>query len=248
MSYSKFAYLYDDLMKDAPYSDWIRITKELIKKYDINPNSIVDLGCGTGNITLLLSKEGYNLIGIDLSSDMLAVAYEKIHSQKLSVSLLEQNMKEFELAHTVDLVISFCDSMNYLNGFEEVRETFKRVYTNLNYGGYFIFDMHSPYKITDVFKDQTFAWNDEAISVIWQTEVDNSSLMVEHDLSFFVELEDGLYERINETHKQQTYTSDTISELLSETGFELLELFADFNINHLDNQSERIFYVAKKNS
>lgn len=77
MSYNKIAYLYDELMDEAPYEEWIEFTKATIQKFDMKIKTIIDLGCGTGNILIPFSKEGYKIIGVDNSSDMLAMAGEK---------------------------------------------------------------------------------------------------------------------------------------------------------------------------
>lgn len=246
MNYNKFAYIYDDLMKDAPYEEWVEITEKIIAKYNLNPDEIVDLGCGTGNIAIPLSRNGYHLIGLDLSEEMLAIAYDKMQESNITFPLINQNMKEFQLPNQVDLIISYCDSLNYLAGIEEIKETFRKVYDNLKDNGFFIFDMHTPYKIKEVFKDNTFAWNDKEISVIWLPEVDETNLIVEHDLTFFVQAEDNYYEKFNEIHRQQTYTMDTVKRVLEETGFELLETFADFQMVLVGETSERVFYVCRK--
>ncbi|OEF99005.1 hypothetical protein BHF71_10260 [Vulcanibacillus modesticaldus] len=245
MSYKKFAYVYDQLMKDAPYDEWIKFTKEIISKYKINPKIIVDLGCGTGSIAIPLSKEGFQVIGVDLSTDMLSIAYEKMMLNNTSFPLLEQDMKDFNLNTTVDLIISYCDSLNYLEGIDALRQTFVQVYKHLKSDGYFIFDMHSPHKITNVF-NQTFAWNEEDISVIWLTDVDEVQLSVEHDLTLFVANLDGAYEKIHEVHQQRTYSVDTVVKLLEEVGFKPLDVFGDFSLGPVTEDTERIFYVARK--
>lgn len=246
MKYTKMAYIYDELMKDTPYNEWIRFTENIVEKYKLNPNKILDLGCGTGNISIPLSAKGYRVVGVDISEDMLAVANEKIIANNQSIQLLQQDMKELELLEPVDLVISYIDSINYLNGLEEVKQTFKQVSKNLNSNGYFVFDLHSPYKLTNLFNNQTFAWNDEEISVIWLTDVDEEGLTVEHDLTFFVENAEGHYEKFNEIHMQQTYTIDTIKAALSDADLTLVDTYSNFNLSPVSEESERIFYIAKK--
>ena len=246
MNYHKFAYIYDELMKDAPYEEWVKLTLQLIEKLGINPKNIVDLGCGTGNIAIPLSKQGYQLTGIDLSEDMLSVAYDKMQENQVMFPLFQQNMMELELPHLAELIVSYCDSLNYLNGMEEVKQTFKQVHQNLEEGGYFFFDMHSPYKITKIFNQHSFAWNDEDISVIWLTDVDDEKLTVEHNLTFFVAQEDHLYEKFHEVHMQQTYTIEQVNELLVETGYDLVATYGDFQLTPVTETTERIFYVAKK--
>lgn len=246
MNYNKFAYVYDRLMKGTPYHKWVKLTEEIIEKYKIAPNQIIDLGCGTGNIAIPLSLRGYNMIGIDLSADMLSIAYDKMISHHVSFPLIQQDMKELQIPDQTEMIISFCDSLNYLAGAEELKQTFIQVNKQLISGGYFIFDMHSPYKITKIFNQQSFAWNDEEISVIWLTDIDKEQLIVEHDLTFFVETTEDCFEKFQEIHKQQTYTIETVEKVLNETGFELIATYGDYQLQPVQETSERIFYIVKK--
>ncbi|MGD9679469.1 MAG: class I SAM-dependent methyltransferase, partial [Vulcanibacillus sp.] len=218
----------------------------IIDKYKINPKTIIDIGCGTGNISIPLSKLGYEMIGVDISTDMLAIAKEKMIANNVSFLLIEQDMLELDLGITVDLVISYCDSFNYLTDTDKIKKTFASIDKHLDLGGYFIFDLHSPYKITDIYNGQTYAWNDEDVSLVWLTDVNVDELTVEHDLTFFIKKEDGRYDRLQEIHQQKTYPVDVIKELLEETGFEVLDVFSDFALQPLTDTTERIFYVARK--
>lgn len=246
LMYNKFAYVYDHLMKDAPYSEWVSITEAIIEKYHISPKQIVDLGCGTGNIALPLRQSGYQMVGIDLSADMLSIAHDKMAAKNLSFPLIQQDMREFNLPNKAELIISYCDSLNYLDGIEDVKQTFIQVNKHLSSGGYFIFDMHSPYKILQIYNQNTFAWNDEDISVIWLPEVDENELIVEHDLTFFVKDSEACYEKFNEVHRQQTYSIKSVRKLLIDIGFEIIDIFGDFQLQPVNETTERIFYVARK--
>lgn len=246
INYNSFAYVYDQLMDEAPYEDWLDFTNTIIDKYNINPKKIIDIGCGTGNISIPLSKRGYEMIGIDISSEMLAIARHKMLSNNVSILLIEQDMRELELNDTANLVISYCDSFNYLADIEEVKNAFTRIHKHLEIGGYFIFDLHSPYKMTDIYNGQIYAWNDEDVSVIWLPDVNEMELTVEHDLTFFMKNESGSYNKFQETHYQKTYKVDDIKELLEETDFEVMNVYGDFQLQPVTNTTERIFYVARK--
>ncbi|MGD9676757.1 MAG: class I SAM-dependent methyltransferase [Vulcanibacillus sp.] len=245
-NYSSFAYVYDQLMSDAPYEEWIDFTNAIIEKYGINPKEIIDIGCGTGNLSIPLSKLGYEMIGVDLSNEMLAIAKEKMILNNVSFLLIEQDMLELDLDITAKLIISYCDSLNYLSGIEEIKTAFTKIHKHLGMGGYFIFDLHSAYKLTDIYNGQTYAWNDEDVSIIWLTDVNVTELTVEHDLTFFIKKEDGSYAKFQEIHNQRTYQVDVIKELLEETGFELLDVYGDFEQEPVTETTERIFYVARK--
>ncbi|UQZ76731.1 SAM-dependent methyltransferase [Niallia circulans] len=247
MSYEQFAYLYDRLMNDVPYEKWIQLIKKAAADYKVNGANLLDLACGTGELSIRLAQTGYNVTGIDLSEDMLSVAQAKTMEAGESVFYIEQDMSQLEGLPVFDLICICCDSINYLRTEEEVTNTFKSVYAHLDEKGLFIFDVHSLYKMNQLFINQTYTVNDEDLSLIWQCYEGEYPNSVEHDLSFF-ELDEasGMYRRYDELHFQRTYSVDQYSEWLEQTGFTLLKVEADFSQEILDEKAERIFFYCKK--
>jgi SAM-dependent methyltransferase len=250
-TYEHFAYLYDELMKDAPYDKWVQFVKEALVKYrsNLDPASIelLDLACGTGELSIRFAKEGFQVTGIDLSGDMLAVAQAKAVDAGVRIPFFEQDMAEFEAPGPFDVIGIFCDSLNYLQTEQEVKDTFGQALLHLKPGGLFIFDVHSIYKITQVFVNQTFALNDDHISYIWDSFPGEEANSVEHELSFFVLDEgSGKYDRHDELHFQRTFSVQHYSEWLTKAGFELLEVNADFEHVPPQSHSERVFFIAHK--
>lgn len=249
MSYEQFAYLYDELMQDAPYDEWVRFVKRKLVQYQVNGKSLLDLACGTGELSVRFAKEGFAVTGVDLSSDMLSVAQAKSQEAGFSLSFYEQNMAELEGHGTYDIIGIFCDSLNYLQSDEDVIHTFSNVFRHLKEDGIFIFDVHSIYKISEVFVNQTYCLSEDHLSYIWSSFAGDSPNSVEHELSFFVLDEStGKYDRFDELHYQRTYTTQQYSDWLKAAGFELLEVSADFEDAAPNHYSERIFFIAKKPS
>ncbi|OLS41621.1 class I SAM-dependent methyltransferase [Bacillus sp. MRMR6] len=247
MSYQQFAYLYDELMQDAPYSEWVRLVKDKQKKYNIEGKSLLDLACGTGELSVRLAKEGFSVTGIDLSSDMLAVAQAKAEAAGVTIPFYEQNMAELEGLDSFDVIGIFCDSLNYLPSAEEVIHTFSKVFQHLKAGGLFIFDVHSIYKINQVFINQTYAAADDHLSYIWNSFSGEQPNSVEHELSFFVlDEQSNKYDRVDELHYQRTYSVQQYTKWLAEADFELLEVSADFKDSEPQGDSERIFFITRK--
>ena len=110
-AYEGFASIYDIFMGDVDYDGWVEYIEKIWKKYKKEPKLIAELGCGTGNITGRLAKKGYDMIGIDISEEMLSVAREKAAEEGDDILYLLQDMTEFELYGTVDIILSLCDSM-----------------------------------------------------------------------------------------------------------------------------------------
>lgn len=246
MAYHHFAAVYDALMEDAPYDEWVEFAEKSIEKYHNKAKKILDIGCGTGQIAIPLAKKGYQVIGVDLSEDMLAIAGEKATKAKVSLPLFQQNMSELEGFSLIDVALIFCDSLNYLETKDEVKETFKRVYESLADNGLFLFDVHSVYKIETVFANHLFGSNEEECSFLWQCQKGDAPYSVEHDLTFFV-YDEGKnnYERFDERHKQRTFQVIEYEQMLVDAGFEICEKMYDFREVEQEN-NERILFIVKK--
>lgn len=247
MSYERFAYVYDDLMKDAPYEKWLELLLAKMEQYNVDGKHVLDLACGTGEFTVELAKHVFTVAGVDLSEEMLSMANDKAADAGLSLSFFQQNMAELEGLGTYDTVTLFCDSLNYLREEEDISKTFAGVYTHLREDGLFLFDVHSVYKMEKVFANQTFALSDEDVSYIWECFPGEAEHSVEHELSFFVrDEESGMYDRFDEFHYQRTYQASHYRALLEAAGFEVLELLSDLEDEPMHAETERILFVARK--
>jgi SAM-dependent methyltransferase len=245
MSYQQFAYLYDELMADAPYSKWLSFIKHAVSAYHPDANKLLDVGCGTGSMPILLAKEGFKVTGVDLSSDMLMIAREKAEKQNVNLSLFQQDMRELEGLGVYDCVTILCDSLNYILSEEEVKQTFLSAWNHLETNGLLLFDVHSLHKINDIFIGNTFGSNNENLSYIWQCYQGEYENTVEHDLSFFI-LNKEHYERYDELHIQRTYSAEDYTKWLKECQFEILSITADFENQDPEERSERILFIARK--
>ncbi|MBO8156014.1 MAG: class I SAM-dependent methyltransferase [Bacillaceae bacterium] len=247
MNYGNFAYIYDLLMEDAPYQDWVHFTEEMLEKVGFQPETIVDLGCGTGEITLRLAGKGFRMTGVDLSSDMLSVAAQKSFEQNLSIQWVKQDIRKLDTPIKYDLAISFCDVFNYLTEEEQLLNAFKRVFESLQEDGMFLFDVHSRSYINDFLAGKTFAEVYDEISYIWFCHPGELEDMVEHDLTFFLKTPNtGTYRRFQEYHVQRTFSPDVYKLCLHKSGFEVVGVYSDFQLQEPDDRSDRIFFVCRK--
>jgi ubiquinone/menaquinone biosynthesis C-methylase UbiE len=244
--YRDFAEYYDLLMQDAPYDEWIQWVRQVLDRYRIHPQVVADLGCGTGTLSLRLAEQGFRVYAIDASEDMLAVAEGKRTGHSRSLMFLQQDIRQLRLPTAVDLALSFCDTLNYLLEDEHVRQTFHAVFCQLNDGGIFVFDMHTPYKLKHRLGNQVFYEIRPEIAYIWESSFDENRCLVEYDLTFFAEVEDGLYRRFHERHLQRAYADEEIRQWLFDAGFQTVDLFADFRWEQPTETSERWFFVARK--
>lgn len=253
-AYSEFAYLYDTFMEDVPYDEWADLLSSLIRAYGENVNTIIDLGCGTGSLTMRLYDRGYTVYGIDYSEDMLSVASDKSFEAGKDILYINQDMRELSLSEKVDSIVSVCDCINYLLLDEDVIKTFKRVNKCLNKGGLFIFDFNTIYKYETVIGDTTIAENREDCAFIWENFYSSEDHLNEYDVTFFSKVEtdkpsiDGeeTFKRFTETHIQRGYTLDEMKYFIEKAGLKFVTALDEATRKEPTDESERIYIVARK--
>ena len=259
-SYTNFASVYDTFMDNVPYDEWAEYVTGILKEHGITEGLVCELGCGTGQMTRRLADAGYEMIGIDLSAEMLDVAreaeYDRVEDLEQSILYLQQDMCEFELYGTVAAIVSLCDSMNYITDEESLLQVFRLVNNYLDPGGLFLFDMNTEYKYKELLGNTTIAENREDASFIWENFFDEETGINEYDLTIFkkadLELEDedgsteALFERFTETHLQKAYSFDTIKRLLAEAGMEFVAVYGAGTKEAPKKDCERMYILARE--
>lgn len=267
-SYSAFAYVYDELMDNVPYDAWAEYLTDLLKENGVSEGIVCELGCGTGQMTRRLAEAGYDMIGIDLSEEMLDVAREQEYGMgyeateeaeelpdevfEPSILYLQQDMRSFELYGTVSAVVSICDSMNYMTSEEDLLQVFRLVNNYLEKDGVFIFDMNTEYKYKELMGDTTIAENREDVSFIWENLYDEEQKLNEYSLTIFAKAEQDeeegapLYEKYEEVHLQKAYSLEDVKRLLTEAGLQFVAAYDVLTKETPGPQCERMYIVAKE--
>ncbi|MCX7841700.1 MAG: class I SAM-dependent methyltransferase [Clostridia bacterium] len=243
--YKNLAYIYDKLMEDVSYKKWVDYVEEIFKLNKVKPGSVLDLGCGTGSFTLEMAKRGYEMIGVDLSCDMLSCARNKALAGGLDILFLNQDMTRFELYGTVDAVVCLMDSVNYITRKKDLKKMFRLVRNYLNPGGLFVFDVNTAYKLEKVLGNNIFYFVDDEVAYIWKNRFDRKTKICEFDLTFFVK-EGDVFRRHDETHYERAYTSEELKELLDTSGLRLLGVYDEMKFKPLRKVSQRAFFVCAK--
>ena len=245
-AYTSFARVYDLFMDNVPYEEWSEYIISLLTEAGIKDGLVADLGCGTGKMTRLLSKAGYDMIGIDNSGEMLEIAREHQYEEDDGILYLLQDMREFELYGTVRAVISICDSMNYLLEEADLLTVFKLVNNYLDPKGLFIFDLNTRYKYEILLGETTISENREEGSFIWDNYFDEEEGINQYDLTLFIREEGDLYRKYEETHFQRVYELETVKRLLKEAGLMFVAAYDAFTKEPAREDSERIYIIARE--
>ncbi len=243
--YGDFAVLYEKL-QDINYEAYADYIEEIFKKENIKPELVLDLACGTGTLTAIMAKRGYDMIGIDMSFEMLDIARDKMYEDNLDILYLNQDMTEFELYGTVDAIICSLDGVNYLTEDGDLLKMLKLVKNYLNPGGIMIFDINSEYKLSTVLGNNTFVTEEKDIFYVWQNEYDEKSKICYFNLDFF-EKNGNTYKRYTEEQAERAYSEAEIRCCAESAGLDVCGFFGEFGFESPTEKTERCFVVLKNN-
>lgn len=247
MQYKEFAYIYDRLMKpDINYGHVADFIENLFIKYDKNPELIADLACGTGNVTIPLAKRGYDMIGVDISEQMLSVAREKAINAGADILFLNQDISKLDLYGTCDAFLCMIDGLNYIIEPKKIENMFKTVKSCfINPGGLFIFDISSRYKLQNIIGNNTFIYDGDDVFYSWENKYAEKPALSKMYLNFFCKQRDGSYRRFYEEHLQRGHSVEELTKALKKAGFLNVEIFDGFSFAEPTEESERVLFVAQ---
>ena len=216
--YGDFAYYYDSLTHNVEYEKRAEYIYGLLAENGVGKGILLDLACGTGTLSLLLEKKGFDVLGVDASEDMLSVAQEKKMSGNSNAIFLCQKMQDLDLFGTIDAAVCTLDSINHVTDENDVKEILRKVALFMNDGGIFIFDVNTLYKHREILANNTFVYDTEEVFCVWQNTLCEDNV-VEIDLDFFELDEDGAYIRSSESFCEKAYPHEKIVEMLENAGF-----------------------------
>ncbi|MCC5895114.1 MAG: class I SAM-dependent methyltransferase [Alkalibacterium sp.] len=240
MSYNWFAKVYDQLMDDSLYEKWLEYT---LKHVPVD-HSLLELGCGTGILGILLKEKGYPITGLDLSEEMLSLAYDRQLESDTVFPLIQRNMMDLSELPEYDAVICYSDALCYMEDEEALLKVFKEVHSVLTADGVFLFDVHSPLQI-EAFMETSYHAEVDEIVFLWDSYEGEHDYSVEHHLTFFVETKEDTYERFEEIHKERTYLLEDYLRMLKTAGFKHVNVTGDFR-EELAGDSKRWFFDVRK--
>ncbi len=246
MAYDALSAAYDALMRDVSYEDVLKFWQAALQRRGLAPKTVLDLACGTGSFTLLLARAGYEVLGADLSEEMLTVAASKCADEENAPFFICQPMQELRLPRPVDWIVSCLDGINYLTDPGDCRETFRRCYESLTPGGVFSFDVKSEWNLRGM-DGQTYLDEDEDTFCVWRTDFDEEARVCCYGVDLFTR-EGALWTRGTEEHLQRAYTVEELTAYLTEAGFEKISVCGDLGQSEPNETTQRIFICAEKRS
>ena len=245
--YTSVAGVYDKLNSHFDYDAYASYLTAQIKKHELISSSLVlDLACGTGKMTLLLRDRGFDMTGVDLSEDMLAIARDTCYDKGIDdVLWLCQPMQGFELYGTVDACVCCLDSLNYLTKPADLKKCFELVHNYLIPNGVFVFDMNTPYRFEHIYAENDYVLESEGALVAWQNSYNKKSKICKFYLSIFEELENGSYQRSDEVQAERCYTKKQVADALKGAGFEILDIHGNLDGKIAEDSDEKWYFTAR---
>ena len=243
-AYEALAGVYDALTEDVGYERRADYLEKLFRRSQIPVHTVLDLACGTGEMTAILTERGYELIAADASPDMLARAREKAAGLAGEPPVfLNQSMPELDLYGTVDAAICCLDSLNYLTSPKEVQKTFQRLHLFIAPGGLLVFDINSIEKLASL-DGQVFLDETEDVYCVWRTEYEKRSRLCSYWMDIFIRRPDGGWDRSGEEHRQRGYAVDELRSWLMDAGFTRVRTFGDCRMAAPREKEQRIYFSA----
>lgn len=246
--YVNFADVYDQIMADVPYGMWTDYIANVWSLFSFSPTSVLDLACGTGNMSLLMARRGLQVTGVDSSPRMLGVARKKLSDEGLYAEFIEADMCSFTLREPVDAAISVFDSLNYLIEPEAVKAAFNSVHEALRPGGLFVFDINTPARLAMI-KKEVHLFEGYDHYVIWSDLYDPSRKWWRVQLTGFLKTpgpgDDG-WTRFDEVHHERAFPVADIAVWLGEAGFEVLAVYDACSFKPAHKSTSRAYFVARR--
>lgn len=243
--YDAFAPFYDrfvgasvDYGARAAYFDGI--LTPLLKKRGL----LLDLACGTGELSVALSGLGWEVIGADASEQMLSLAQQKAQAAGEDILFLHQRMEDLDLFGTVDACVCALDSLNHLTDSKLLRRALARAALFLCQGGIFVFDLNTPYKHRALLGDSCYVFEDRDAMCVWQNRTSRNQ--TEIALDFFVRQRDGRYTRSSERFVERAYSRGLVERLAASCGLRVLAVYGDDSLCAPHAKTERFIFVTQK--
>lgn len=246
MSYEYLADCYDFFTRDVDYPRWADYLERHFRTGKLPIHTVLDLACGTGTLTCMLAERGYDMTGVDLSEEMLAVAAEKGRALAGESPLfLHQSMDKLDLYDTVDACVCCLDSVNYVTSPAVLRRAFQRVRLFLTPGGMFLFDINTPSKLMGL-DGQLFMDESEDAACIWRADYSRRRRICTYGMDIFTRTEGDLWQRREEVHEEYAYTPEELTAYLKEAGFTDIRQFGNLKMRSPRPGEERVFFRARK--
>ena len=243
-AYKALAVSYDRLTNDVDYAAVVHFYEQILAAEDLHPRTVVDLACGTGSVSAILAEKGMTVTAVDMSEDMLTVAFDKTFDMENRPRFICQELQQLRLPRGVDLAVCALDSLDYITDPADCAEAIRRVYKALNPGGIFIFDVNTPQKL-HAMDGQIFIDEDDDVFCVWRGEFDEETNICSYGMDLF-QRTGNVWQRSFEEHREYAYSQGQLVGCLKDAGFTGISVFGDRRMGPPNESDQRIYIKARK--
>lgn len=238
-AFTKVAPYYEQLMASVPYRMWLGFLQLIWTKLEVEPQEILEVACGTGKMCRMLAKDGYNVVGVDVSQEMVEEARRLACNARLDIEYFVQDAAELELPHRFDAAFSFFDSLNNIVELDRFREAIRRIRLHLKPGAPFLFDVNTAYAFEHKMFDQSSMKPSDKLRYRWVSSWDSDSALCTIEMDFW-----NRSEHFHETHIQRAYTEEEIRQAMRDAGFARVQLYNAYSLEPPRKNSDRIHILG----
>lgn len=247
--YNEFAAIYAAGAYPQFSRQMAAVIPSLLTALKSQPKTLLDIACGEGTFAIAMAQQGFDVTGIDQSSEMLSIAKRKAKRHVRKAVFQRMDMRNLELQETFDLITCWFDSLNYLLTNKDLETTFKGVHAHLNSGGFFIFDMNTIFwlkTLADRYAVVIEKETNDIFQVHRHTFDEEKSIAAFHLIAFLKE-NDCWHRRVDETHYERGYTIEEIRSCLDNAKLTEVDCYGNLEERHpYTPQSKRVWFIAKK--
>ena len=251
MAYETLAAMYDALMDDVDYEAWADYIDRMLQKHGSSGKRLLDLGCGTGCISIPLAQRGYLVTGVDISEEMLAAAREKSRALQLDIDWRKQDLTSLQLFDEAgnemvfDVAIATFDVFNHLTEPEDLQMLFHTLNPLLADEGVLLFDVQTPYKLREYLGNHIFTLHRDDVEYMWENHFDEESQICTMNITFFLRQANGLYRRETMTQEERVYDLDLLRLWLKYSDFETAGVYEELSENDVKPEAHRAVFIAR---
>lgn len=251
MAYETLAAMYDALMDDVDYEAWADYIDRMLQKHGGPGKRLLDLGCGTGCISIPLAQRGYQVTGVDISEEMLAAAREKSRALQLDIDWRKQDLTSLQLFDEAgnemvfDAAIATFDVFNHLTDPEDLQMLFHTLNPLLTDEGVLLFDVQTPYKLREYLGNHIFTLHRDDVEYMWENHFDEETQICTMNITFFLRQANGLYRRETMTQEERVYDLDLLRLWLKYSDFETAGVYEELSENDVKPEAHRAVFIAR---
>lgn len=234
-----------DIYNSADYDAYAAFVKDAFGKSGVPVKEVLDLGCGTGELTLRLADMGYSVTAADVSDEMLSVLINKIGGR--DILPVKQDMRELDLFGTVQGCVSTFDCLNYLTKASDVEKAIAKVGFFMEKGGIFVFDVNTAHTYENVYDGRSYVYEDDDSLLVWRSEYNEKTRLCRFWLTSFTLGEDGTYVRDDAVHTQKYHPPRTLAKAISDAGFDVIGVYGSTDGKKSEDGDAKAYYVLRKN-